>query len=321
MGLPEGYVFRAPRIDEAAAVADVMNAAEHAVTGEDQTDAESVMRYWTRPDWDLAQDARVVCDARGAIVGYADYDAFDPWTQLEIDGHVHPAHRGAGVGTALLSWGISRGRADSAKAPPGERVVLRAFQWADDDSGRAFFATKGWEICRWFYWMLIDLNSPVPAPSWPEGMSVRSMRPDEERAVWEADMESFRDHWGFVTEPFEDYVHRIFRHEDFRHDLGFIALDGAEIAGLSLCRSRRPEDEAKGWVQDLGVRRPWRRRGIALALLQHSFAALRERGCECVGLAVDAESQTGAVALYEKAGMHVEREAVSYEKVLRPPAI
>lgn len=73
-----------------------------------------------------------------------------------------------------------------------------------------------------------------------------------------------------------------------------------------------------GWVHQLGVRRPWRQRGLGLALLQQSFAALHQRGRLRVGLGVDADSLTGATRLYEKAGMKVVRQYDTYEKELRP---
>ena len=69
-----------------------------------------------------------------------------------------------------------------------------------------------------------------------------------------------------------------------------------------------------GWVQGLAVRRPWRRRGLGLALLLHSFRELRARGREHVGLGVDGENTTGAVRLYERAGMHVARRSDTYNK-------
>jgi ribosomal protein S18 acetylase RimI-like enzyme len=79
-----------------------------------------------------------------------------------------------------------------------------------------------------------------------------------------------------------------------------------------------PGDPDLGYVNTLGVVRPWRRRGVALALLHHSFRELAERGKRRVALGVDGSSLTGAVRLYEKAGMHIARERVMFEKELRP---
>jgi mycothiol synthase len=57
---------------------------------------------------------------------------------------------------------------------------------------------------------------------------------------------------------------------------------------------------------------------LGLALLQHSFGEFYKRGTPVISLGVDAANPTGATRLYQKAGMHVAAEYVSYEKELRP---
>ena len=52
----------------------------------------------------------------------------------------------------------------------------------------------------------------------------------------------------------------------------------------------------------VSVRRPWRKRGLARALLAESFRALRERGIHDACLGVNADNPSGAVALYESVG-------------------
>jgi ribosomal protein S18 acetylase RimI-like enzyme len=95
-------------------------------------------------------------------------------------------------------------------------------------------------------------------------------------------------------------------------------MDGDEIAAISLCRFKITDDPEMGFVDTLGVRRPWRRQGLALALLHHTFTEFQNRGQKRVGLGVDAASLTGATRLYEKAGMHVARQFDNYAKILRP---
>ena len=73
-----------------------------------------------------------------------------------------------------------------------------------------------------------------------------------------------------------------------------------------------------GWVGTLGVRREWRKRGIGMSLLRHSFNEFYRRGKRKVGLGVDAQNLTGALRLYESAGMHVHQAFDQYEKELRP---
>ena len=80
----------------------------------------------------------------------------------------------------------------------------------------------------------------------------------------------------------------------------------------------RSGEPGYGWVGTLGVRRPWRRRGIGEALLRRSFRVLHERGYRRVRLSVDAESLTGATRLYKRAGMRVIRQANTWELSLLP---
>jgi mycothiol synthase len=135
--------------------------------------------------------------------------------------------------------------------------------------------------------------------------------------------EAFKDHWGYLDTPFEEERERWLHHMDtdaeFDPSLWFLAMDGEEIAGISLCKWKAFDDPDMGWVNILGVRRPWRRRGVALALLRHSFREFYARGRCKIGLGVDAQSLTGATRVYEKAGMRSDprRELLLYEKELQ----
>jgi ribosomal protein S18 acetylase RimI-like enzyme len=134
---------------------------------------------------------------------------------------------------------------------------------------------------------------------------------EQDEAVFEAHEEAFSDHWGHTRGTYEEWLHR-FSERDL--SLWFIAWDGDQVAGYSLCRFRM----GIGWVGTLGVRRPWRKRGLGEALLLHSFAEFHRRGMQTIGLGVDAANPTGATRLYQKAGMKVAAEYVIYEKELRP---
>jgi mycothiol synthase len=162
--------------------------------------------------------------------------------------------------------------------------------------------------------MEINLAAEPPPPVWPEGISVRIFQPGEERAVYDVDMEAFQDHWDFFPVPFDDWREYFVGRSDFDPELWFLAMDGDEIAGTALCAGEsRPNI---GRVNVLAVRRPWRRRGLGKALLLHAFHELRRRGRPKADLNVDGENLTGAVRLYEHAGMHVARRDDSYRKEL-----
>jgi len=103
-------------------------------------------------------------------------------------------------------------------------------------------------------------------------------------------------------------------HEVFDPSLWFLAWDGQEIAGAILCKLV----VGQGWVDVVGVRRPWRGRGLGLALLRHAFGEYQRRAIKRVALSVDAESVTGAPRLYSRAGMHVTNNYIVYQRELRP---
>ena len=102
--------------------------------------------------------------------------------------------------------------------------------------------------------------------------------------------------------------------ELFDPSLWFLAEEAEEPAGAILCR----QDLGVGWVDSLGVRPAWRRRGLGLALLRHAFGEFHRRGWPGAALGVDAANETGATRLYEGAGMRVARQYAIYQKELRP---
>jgi mycothiol synthase len=109
---------------------------------------------------------------------------------------------------------------------------------------------------------------------------------------------------------------------DFRPELSFLALDGegnsTQIAGFSVNFIRTENNQrqgiAEGWITELGTRRPWRKRGIASALVCESMRAFKAVGMDYAGLGVDSESPTGALGLYERLGFTVFKRSLTFSK-------
>jgi ribosomal protein S18 acetylase RimI-like enzyme len=174
----------------------------------------------------------------------------------------------------------------------------------------------GYEPVRVHYWMTVTLKNAPPSPQWPEGIAVRAYVPgQDEQALYEAGEASFQDIWNRQPSTLERWTAAT-RDPDFDPSLWFLAQDQATgaVAAICLC-SAIP---GQGMVTQLGVLRPWRRRGLGLSLLQHAFGAFYRRGIVEIGLSVDAESATGAPRLYARAGMTVARSYIQYLKELRP---
>jgi len=179
------------------------------------------------------------------------------------------------------------------------------------------FKAHGYTENRRFYKMQIDFTGTIPAPEFPEGIALRPFDVEQHaQAVYAAHQESFRDHFGYVEDaPYEQWSHQL-KNPRFDPTLWFIAWDGDEIAGVALCKVDSNRQHT-GVVDILGVRRAWRKRGLGMALLRHAFHVFQQLGFARVYLGVDAASRTNAVALYERAGMYVERCNITYRKVLR----
>jgi ribosomal protein S18 acetylase RimI-like enzyme len=222
----------------------------------------------------------------------------------------------------MLEWAESHAREASERSPEGARVTMQGDAVSSYAPANELLEGYGMTLMRHFWRMEIELDEPPPVSTLPEGIRIITFAemPDG-LAVYRVDVEAFADHFGHVPQE-EESGYKRFRHftiedDEFDPTLWFLAMDGDEIAGISLCWHKDNEDPDMGWVSTLGVRRPWRRQGLALALLYHSFGEFYRRGKPRAGLGVDAASLTGATRLYEKAGMHVSRQFDAYEKVLR----
>jgi mycothiol synthase len=322
--LPQDFTTRPATPDDVDAIVDLLNACAIAQTGKPEVKASQLRTDWGRVSFNFDSDTLLVLAPQGQLAGYAEMWDEPPHVRISVVAEVHPAHQGRGVGTALCRWAEKRARQSVPKAPQGARVTLGQFKLSANEATRALLYAQGYQIARYNLRMMIELNGMPPQPVVPAGLTIRSfVRGQEERALVQAIREAFLDHWGYVERPFEedfqDWMHFL-DSPDTDPALWFVAVDGAEIAGTAFGYTAMVEDPELGWVYGLGVRRPWRRRGVALALLHHCFGDLYRRGKRRVGLGVDAQSLTGATRLYEKAGMHVDakHQYAEYEKELRP---
>ncbi len=312
-GLPYGFTLRRPTMDDLADVTKLLAICEIARNGTtDRTEAD--MRLgWLRPNFNLATDAWIVLAADGQIVAYAEAGNRQ-YIRIRVEGEVHPAYQQQGIGTQLLRLTEERASEFVPFAPAGTRIALAGSASNLNVAAQKLLEKHGYTPIRNFWRMGIELEKTPPATQWSEGISVRTLAPGMEHAVYEADEEAFKDHWGYIPMEFAEWSHWTFGGENFDPSLLFLAMDGDEIAALALCAD---EKESGGWVHVLGVRRPWRRKGIGLALLHHAFGEFYRRDIHTVYLGVDAQSLTGATRLYERAGMHVVRQSTAYEKELR----
>ena len=300
--------LRPPREDEFDAMLELMNAHQLAAFGEADATAEELRLWLTTPYVVVDRDLRVL-ERDGRLVGYVDVDPTpdDPpkwWCDLKVAPDVDADE----VMGELVAWLEERA---------SEGGTLRIWTGATDARVIDAAARLGFAPSRHSYRMEIALDGDGPRPDWPEGVAVRTIAADEERDVYELVKEVWQDASDPIDESFDEWAHWTTRADSYDPSLWFLATEGSEVAGFSLCRQDTNDPNA-GYVASLGVRRPWRRKGLGEALLQHSFGEFRKRGYGRATLGVDASSPTGATRLYERAGMRVYRDTVFLERPVSP---
>lgn len=280
--------MRAPVEDDIPALLELVN--EHAP---DPRDEAGLRQEWSGPRVDVERDGRIESDA---YVLVESLDEKRVWVEL----HGRPSRE-------LLDW------AEMRAAELGPRVFSGAWSPATDilDGLEA----RGFRRVRSSHRMLVDLDGSEPAPLWPRGVAVRTFEPGDERTFYEVHQEAFEDSWEPIQEPYDEWAHWQLTPPAFAPELWFLAHEDGEPAGIAICHPHRARADL-GWVRILGVRRPWRRRGLGRALLLHAFAEFRRRGLVAAGLGVDAQSLTGANRLYEQVGMRVVARFDIYKKEL-----
>ena len=309
--LPDGYTARTATFGDAQAVAELIAAFQRAVGDRSGMTLEELLEDWQ--EITLSEDAVAVEAPDGRVVAYADV-INRSYVSVSVCGYVHPEHRGRGLGSFLVAWGEGWARERMHQAPADARVVAQFYANSADEPARRLLRKLDYAPVRGYYRMSAELDAIPPQPVWPEGTAVRAFVPDrDERQVYEAVEDAFRDVWGRPRGTFERFL-GFTRTEGFDPGLWFVAGVGDDISGVCLCKIVG----GRGEVDVVAVRRPWRGRGLGLALLRHALGELCRRGVREVGLSVDAESITGAPRLYARAGLRVSSSYALFQKELRP---
>jgi mycothiol synthase len=300
------FAVRPPVSADGAAVTEVVVALERALYGSTPYAQSDLEDEWS--DLDLERDARVLVDG-ARIVGYGSVRERGGLWRME--GFVHPQAQGRGAGAQLVAV-----LEEEAVRRGARRVQNGVFE--ADAAGRALLESLGYRPVRTFRELRIELDSAPSAAVWPDGVRADAFDPVRDaRPFHAAHQEAFSDHWEHTYRDFESWRRGHIESERFDPSLWCVVRDGDEIAAGTICVAGL---YGGGWVASLFTRRRWRRRGVGGALLQDAFGRFWQRGERSVGLGVDAEGDTGAFRVYERAGMTPVLGWVMYEKDVRGAA-
>ncbi|GMR09551.1 MAG: GNAT family N-acetyltransferase [Anaerolineae bacterium] len=234
-------------------------------------------------------------------------------------GTLLPEWRRKGIGRTMLRWCERRLlQIASGHANDGERFFQTS--GADTQVGKeALVLSEGYEPVRHEVEMARALDGKLPDLPIPPGLEVRPAKEEHIRPIWEASVEAFRDHWGYAP-PTEETFPEWLEEPTFNPELWKVAWDGDRVAGMVLNfideRENEEYNRKRGYTEGISVRRPWRRRGLARALIAQSFHMLRDLGMEEAALSVDTQNLSGAFRLYKGMGFERVKRWTDYRKPL-----
>jgi len=317
-----GLRFRHYRgVEDLPAMLRVYAAAHEADGLEEVTTLEQMtLNYATLVNCDPARDI-VLAAVDGEVVAYARVfwqELVEGGRSYECFGFVHPGWRRRGIGGTMLVHNEARLRDIAAEHPEVAPKWLSSEGVDVDPGNTTLLRGAGYEPARYFYDMVAPTLEAVLAPPMPDGFELRPVIREQYRSIWDASAEAFRDHWGETEWVEEDWERFIGDPDNADPRLWRVGWDGDQVAGVIMTTVPVEENEryerARVYVAQVSVRRPWRRRGLARALLASSLVAARDEGFTSASLGVDTNSSTGATALYESLGFAPEKTFTAWRK-------
>jgi ribosomal protein S18 acetylase RimI-like enzyme len=313
---PLRYVDGVVDPDDLALATRFVLECEAAVIEQPDTTADEVVRMLSVSSVDRAASAFLLDgdDAAGLVV--IEKDPYEGVTG--IDAFSLPWPGTADVRAEALRLGLEAARAHAAEAG-SSTWRARTGGYIQDSAFSDVMTGAGFAPVRRFYRMSIDASSPlIPpvAPALPDDVEILT---GDDRSTWstiyDVDRAAFAEHWGFAEYPYDDWIEHMTASPSFDPADWWLVTVGGVPAAICLLSEQRAS-LGEGYVGVLGVLKEFRGRGLAQMLLQRSFVLYRDRGRTAIALGVDATNTTGAVALYEKVGMHAALVMEAYERGL-----
>jgi len=292
-------------------------------TGEHYNEDDLVEEF-ANPDIEVGKDI-VGAFAGDDLVGYfAIYprSVDDTHQKVHLEGSVNPARRGEGIGTRVVEAMLARADEVHAEKHPEMPARFALSGLSTNTAQGELMAAFGLAPERWNFVMRTDLSrldSGVPLPELPEGLSLVTYTPELDAAMHEAHNAAFTDHPNFTPWTGVMWKHWVSESRNFRPGLSLLVVDDARPGHVVAYVQSTEYDayfEATGrreaYVAKVGTRREFRGRGLASILLRHSLVLYREAGFDEASLDVDSENPTGALGIYERAGFEVESRWTNY---------
>jgi mycothiol synthase len=322
--VPEGFTARSLSVDDAAAVAAVLAAAEPVDDTGEFPDATDMADWWANWNADLDRDGVAVCDSAGLLIAYATVTASPTFREaftVDLEGRVRPDQRGRGIGRALFSWQLARGAELHAEREPLAPCRLEVAVPENMTSLEGLVRRAGLRPERWYRAMSRPLTDLPPLQAVP-GIELVPYTPDRDDEVRRAHNAAFTEHHGSSERDPETWQALFTGQRAFRPDLSVLAIEDGVLLGYVLAYVFEADalalGERRSDLGQIGVLPQARGRGLASAMIAAALHAAAGHDCQGASLQVDTDNVTGALRLYEKLGFTTDRTRVAWS-VQRPP--
>jgi ribosomal protein S18 acetylase RimI-like enzyme len=228
--------------------------------------------------------------------------------RVDAFGGVHPQWYRQGFGRELLAWQLARAREMQAGQGPDTEWHVSVGCPASDEGAQRLFASFGMAPVRYFFQMAADPTAAGPVPV-PDGITVVPYSDQYRERLYHTHIAAFSDHWGYQPRPYESWQALSVDNRQFRADVTRLAIAGDDVVSYVMAYD---SVEDSMFIGQIGTSRQWRRRGVASALIAQTLQAAADAGSKRVTLGVDADSPSGAVGVYERAGFSVTQRFVDF---------
>ena len=259
-------------------------------------------------------------EVNGEVIAYS---RVTWWTETSGDwiylhfGFLLPEWRRKGIGRAVLRYNQDRLREIAAEHENGVPRYFESFASDTQVASEALLLSEGFKAVRHGFEMVRPLSEPIVDRSLPPGLEVCPVLPEHYRPIWDANQEAFQDHWGYSPAKEEDYE-RWLNESIFQPNRWQVAWDGDQVVGMVLnfvVEAENAEyDRQRGYTEFICVRRPWRKQGVASALITRSLKMFKAMGMTEAALGVDTQNLSGALRLYESLGFQPDKRHTTYRK-------
>ncbi len=320
IGWPSGVVARNfAGHGDFTAIANIFNTSVHADHSEGMSSAEDFANELTHDHTLDIERGLLIVEAEGVPVGWVVARWFKETDGPMVYRHMAklvPSHRRQGIGTAMLRWAQSYLAAAAATHEDADRQ----FQTDVDDSecgAVIILTTDNYQPVQHHADMVRPDLENIPERPLPQGVEMRPVQDEHLRAIWESDIEAFRDHVGYVEQTEDDWL-KFLNHPSADATLWTVAWHEDKVVGQVRSVINAEQNAAmgrkRGYTEDISTTREWRGRGIAGALIAAGLHKLKARGMEEAGLGVHVDNPTGAYRLYESMGFGVVASGATYQR-------